>query len=67
MSQKHINQLADYIAELNDEELQQLADRLVILHPQAAERVNDYLGYALFDEYVTKDPSVTLYEDPEYA
>ena len=28
MSQKHINQLADYIAELNDEELQQLADRL---------------------------------------
>lgn len=67
MSQKHINQLADYVAELNEEELQQLADRLVIAQPTAAERLNDFLGYALFDEYITNDPTTTLYEDPEYA
>jgi hypothetical protein len=65
MSQKHINQLADYIAELNEEELQQLTDRLATAHPAAADRLSTFLGYCLFDEYVNHNP--TLYEDPEYV
>ena len=67
MAEKHVNQLAEYISELNEDELNSLADRLVTAHAATAERQNDVLNCALFDEYLQDDPSTYLSEDPEYA